>query len=409
MSRKAQRRPERTPNLLPDRRRAFWLKQTLLIALFGGLALSWRLWIATRGFPCCPVFSWLPAIPYPLDYAWFAVLLLLLAGALVLPQPRWCLILFAVLAGLLGLWDQNRWQPWFYQYTLMLLALACFPWRNADAPPERTEAVLDACRIVIACTYFWSGLHKMNWSFVDQLYPWLIGPWLSWFPEGLRPAMRASGYLAPVAEMAIGLGLLGRRFRNAAVAGSWIMHVFLLLCLGPLGLSYNSVVWPWNVAMMAFTGILFWRTGERPALSILRPGRRVAPAVALVLVGILPLLRGPRWLDAYFAAELYSGRTTFGVLYLRSPLHEQLPAEARPHVRHVDGDLYCVDLVEWALDELNAPPNPEARVYRVLARPFGSRAEHPSDAILEIVEPPRRRDGPSRVSRFDGAHLNGSD
>ena len=157
--------------------------------------------------------------------------------------------------------------------------------------------------------------------------------------------------------------------------------------------------------MMAFTGILFWNTGERSFTAILWPGDRPVPAAALVLVGILPLLRPAGLLDTYLAAELYSGRATIGAVYLRAPNIEKLPPEVRPYVQQAAGGYYRLDLVDWAFGELNAPPNPEVRVYRAMVRPFCEQAGSPSDVILEIAEPPGWLGGPPRVSRWDCSQL----
>ena len=102
-------------SLEPDRK-LIWLKITLAVALGLGFVLSWRLWISSRLFPLCPIIASLPAVPFPFDYIWFALILGLLAGICFRARPRMLVIAFLVLAGLLCLFDQMRWQPWFYQY-----------------------------------------------------------------------------------------------------------------------------------------------------------------------------------------------------------------------------------------------------------------------------------------------------
>ena len=42
------------------------------------------------------------------------------------------------------------------------------------------------------------------------------------------------------------------------------MHVFIPAAIGPLGRNYNTVVWPWNVAMVAFLLLLFFRPADEP-------------------------------------------------------------------------------------------------------------------------------------------------
>ncbi|HKY44373.1 MAG TPA: hypothetical protein VJM50_14900, partial [Pyrinomonadaceae bacterium] len=71
-----------------------------------------------------------------------------------------------MLAGLLSLFDQTRWQPWFYQLIFMLLGLGLFAWKR---PERKNNAVaLNVCRLIILCTYFWSGLQKLNVTFIRE-------------------------------------------------------------------------------------------------------------------------------------------------------------------------------------------------------------------------------------------------
>ncbi len=65
----------------------------------------------------------LPAVPFPFDQIWFFSLLGLLVAIIIVAQPRRLILVFVVLAGLLSMWDQTRWQPWFYQYFFMLAAI----------------------------------------------------------------------------------------------------------------------------------------------------------------------------------------------------------------------------------------------------------------------------------------------
>src|SRR5215472_14436791 len=103
-------------------RRLVVLKTTIAIALICGFALSWRLWISSRLFPLSPVSQLLPTIPSPLDKLWLSVLIGMALAIAVVVRPRRLTVCFLGLAGLLSLWDQNRWQPWFYQYFFMLAA-----------------------------------------------------------------------------------------------------------------------------------------------------------------------------------------------------------------------------------------------------------------------------------------------
>jgi hypothetical protein len=99
----------------PERQVALLVRVTA-VAIGCSFLLSWKLWLSSRLFPLAPVSNRLPEIAYPFDYIWFLSLLGLLAVISFLPRSRKIVLIFVCLAALLSLWDQTRWQPWFYQY-----------------------------------------------------------------------------------------------------------------------------------------------------------------------------------------------------------------------------------------------------------------------------------------------------
>jgi hypothetical protein len=161
--------------------RLLLLRITLALACLAGFLLSTELWLASRVYPLTPLFDWMPAVPSPVDQLWFGSLCFLLAVIVVVRRSRKYLLAFVVLAGLLSLFDQSRWQPWFYQYLFMFMALAVYPWGEQNL--EKRELALNICRFIVASTYLWSGLQKLNASFVEDLFPWLVEPLVACCPE----------------------------------------------------------------------------------------------------------------------------------------------------------------------------------------------------------------------------------
>lgn len=195
------------------------------------------------------------------------------------------------------------------------------------------------------------------------------------------------GIVAPLVEASIGVGLL-TRYRNWAVILALGRYAFILLCLGPLGHDWNTVVWPWNVAMATFVVLLFWRTGDISPKKILLPTRRrpsYLHAVVLVLFAVMPLFGLFGLWDSYLSASLYSGNNERGALFVSGTVKDRLPAEIREHVADVPaGEKYALNLYRWSYEELNVPPYLEARVFRNVARHVCSYAGEPSGGRLEI-------------------------
>jgi hypothetical protein len=321
--------------------------------MFAGLLPAHKLWLSERFYPQTPVWpSWKP-LPFPFDVAALLTLLVLLLLIAAAPKPARWIAAFAVLAIALALLDQSRWQPWFYQYLFMLIAVGL----GGEA------AALNTCRLIVVSIYLWSGLQKAHSHFTGDVFPWLIEPALRFLPSSLAPVVSKCGIIIPIVEAALALGLLTRRFRNAAVLVAIATHTLILLSIGPLGHNANTVVWPWNIAMAAFVFILFWRTDDF-SFSDLVWGKNFAfQKVVLVLFGLAPALSFFNLWDNYLSAALYAGNKNQAIIYFDASVVDRLPETIKGYVEDKK-----LDVSDWSYGELNVPPYPEVRIYKNVAR-----------------------------------------
>jgi hypothetical protein len=378
------------------------LKIVLVAAIICGFAISRRLWLSSsRTYPTAPVSDALPHIPFPLDYFWLAIVGLLLATVLVSERPRKFVVAFLVAAGLLCLWDQTRWQPWFFQYYFMLAAL-CVGARGGGGE-SGNSAALNACRLIVAATYFWSGVQKINHSFAAEIMPALLSPYLRHLPRAFGALLVVMAVAAPLVEVCAGVGLLMRRTRRAACLLALSTNIVALALLVPVGA--NAIVWSWNAAMVAFVFALFWRDDTSTARGILVGRKSFAQAALLLLFGVMPLLSFFNLWDSYLSAALYSGNTSRAVVYVSDSMKDRLPARAQASVRRM-ADRNLLSLLRWSDAELNVPPYPEPRAYFKLARWVCARAESASDAVLVIESRPGIFDGARTSSVHDCGEFN---
>ena len=399
----------RSSCLAPEQK-LLWLKITTAIALICGFALSFRLWISSRLFPLSPVSDSLPAVPFPFDYIWFFVLIGLLLAIIVIAQPRRLILAFLALAALLSLWDQTRWQPWFYQYCFMLAAIGLYAWKKPDArndPKQQSavrnhEAALNACRVIVVFTYFWSGLQKLNSNFVRETWPDIAGPWLHFLPPAVKKVPAGFALIIPLLEVAIALGLITRKFRNVSIALAVATHIFVLMLL--LSSGENAVVWPWNIAMALSVVILFWQdkqTGSRNILAV----NNAFHALVLLFFAVLPAFSFvDRW-DSYLSSALYSGNTDQAVIYVSPSVIDHLPAAIRPHIWQ-SSQPFFLDINRWAYGELNVPVYPEPRIYRRVAEQICTLAGNSSDIRLRILKKPNPFSGLRKSEYYDCDHLD---
>ncbi len=344
------------------------LKIAIAVALFAGLALSPKLWLTERVYPMTPVWTLLRPIPAPFDYLLYGAMLAMLVAIAVAARPAKLIAIFLVLAVAIAMFDQSRWQPWFYQYLIMLGAVGFL----------KRDSAWNTCRLVMVCTYFWSGLQKANLDFVHNVFPFMMGAAAQYIPSW-------AGFFAPLIEMAIGIGLL-TRFRTYAIYGAIAMHGFILLAIGPLGSNSNSVVWPWNIAMICFLVILFWRQ-EVSAGEVLWPREGVYQKVVLALFGIAPILSFFNLWDGYLSSALYSGVRNTAVIYVTDSLKSRLPKEIVDHVYPSNkAGTGILILREWSMSELNAGIYPEPRIYKSLGRYVCTYTRDPAEMKLWIKQ-----------------------
>jgi hypothetical protein len=365
-------------------------------ALAAGVLLASRLFLATRAFPRVPVLDGWPLLQPPLDAIALGALFAALCGVAFAPRPRWWATAATVLALVLALEDQSRWQPWFYQYVAMIGALAV---------ARDSGDTLAAWRVVLVGLYLWSGIQKLNVTFMARVFPWLVEPVAAVLPAGTREILLPGWVVVPMTEIAVALGLLVPRLRNAAVVAAIATHVVIFGLLGPLAHGTNAVIWPWNVAMAVLVALLFWNARGPSALDAIVPRRIGAHAAMLALFVALPVLSfAGRW-DSYLSGELYSGNIKVGALSITDRVAARLPDVVRRHVVSDRVGSNMLDLHEWSMSELSVPSYPEDRVFRAAARDMCRLADNPGDVVLVVFGRPGILTGQREISRNDCAAL----
>jgi hypothetical protein len=362
--------------------RLFWLKTTVILAFCIGLAMSSRLWIGPRSYPQAPVFGTLPAIEGFIAYSLFAALFVFAAAALVSPKPQRFIAAFLAIIAVLCFFDQTRWQPWVFQYGFLLATLALFSWSSDDVDGQKRT--LNIARLIIASTYIFSGLQKMNLNFVENDFPWLVQPITNVFPSTIN-LFHYFGVAVPFVQVAFGIGLLTRRYRRASLILAVSMHLFILAMFGPAGLDWNNIVWPWTTAMALFDILLFAGKADFSFREVMWTRRRYHAAVLIVFV-MLPFLSFPNLWDSYLSAALYSGNLTEAQIYTTDAGKASLPAVISSRLVRTSPDTNVLNIQRWAIEDLNVTPYPETRVYRKIAKGVCNQLRDPAQLVLIVRE-----------------------
>ncbi|HEY4921041.1 MAG TPA: hypothetical protein VII40_13125, partial [Xanthobacteraceae bacterium] len=309
----------------------FWLKTIVILAFCLGLAMSPHLWIGPRSYPLAPVFDFLPPAVHPVDDVLFAVLFALAGAILVAPRPQKFMGAFLAVIVIFCLLDQTRWQPWVFLYGFLLATLALFSWDSEDAAGR--NRALDIARLIMAGTYLFSGLQKINQNFMQNDFPWIVSPVTDLLPAA-APELHWLGTAAPFIQVAFALGLLTRRFRRISLIVAVAMHVFILAMFGPLGLNWNNIIWPWTAAMAVIDILLFNTKQEFSWRDIVWSGPHPCHAAILVVFIGLPLLSFVNAWDSYLSAALYSGNLTEAQIYTNDRGRDSLPETFKAYLAH---------------------------------------------------------------------------
>lgn len=353
--------------------RVNYTRIVVVLGFAAGFVLSHRLWISTRFYPLIPVIPTLRPIPFPFDYISAAVLFLLLSLIALTSRPRPYIFGFVGLLLFLALFDQTRWQPWVYLYLFILLSLGCFSWKREDIQGQKN--VLNICRLIIVATYFYSGLQKMNHRFAAIAVVSMLGPRASHLP-----LLHVWPWIMAGIEASLAVGLLTRKYRNLAVFCGIGMHAFILFSNIVIHV-WNSVVWPWNITMMALLVLLFWKADFSFA-GVLWRNPIALQKIVLLVFGVMPLLSFFGWWDSYLSASLYSANAPEARIIVRDTVRDHLPGRVRNYTQRLSSGLYGLDVEKWALGELNVPPYPAMRVYRAVGAEVCKYANNSPDVAL---------------------------
>ncbi len=274
----------------------------MCLFLLIGMLLSFNLWKADRFFPLAPFVHGLNESSTQLNSLLLTVLTLSLMAAIFSNKTIFIRVALCALIIIL-LQDQQRWQPWVYCYLLLLLPFAI-------SPRERQPiSALICAQIVLIGIYLWSGIHKFNSNFIELTFTNILTNFFQIKNEKIINVIRYSGYLVPIIEVFIAVALTIPKLRTLGVLLVVSMHTFILVYLSPLGVDDNSIVYPWNIAMILLTALLFFKQ-KNNVTSIIQGTiqMKLLSAVLIVLVLILPLLNFINKWDSYLSFSLYSDK-----------------------------------------------------------------------------------------------------
>lgn len=349
------------------------LRTTFLFWLVAKL-ISYKVWLADRFFPVVPSFTFLPEFPSWLHLFLFAASLFLLVFLLIFPKKNSLLLSLLIIEMLTCSLDVTRWQPWEYQYLFIVFIFLL--------NKKNDKNFLSAIVFLLSMIYIFSGMHKFNGAYLFSTWSQMILDDFLGLPSKIIANIYVHylGLLLPIIEMMGGLALLLMKNKKIPALVLIAMHIFILLLIGPTGINYNSVVWPWNVAMIAFLYFLFFRGSAEFSFKNLLKGLN---PIVIIFWAVLPLLNFFGYWDLYLSSGLYSGKEIrMDICFSETDGTENLLQYTNEKWAFVDcGKNQRISLFQWSFEEMNVPPYPALWYYKKFLREWTSKYG-PADFIL---------------------------
>ena len=353
------------------------LKITSVFWIFTKL-FSYNLWHTERLFPLIPPFDFLENIPNFIHLALFFLALAGIAFIGFFPRNKFILGITIIVEITSCMLDQNRWQPWEYQYLLTFL-FHFFYFKNQ-------KQFVNYFSFLLIVIYLNSGLHKLNGSFLYVVWEKMI--LIKFFGLNFNQInntyIHFAGLLLGLIEVLSAFGCLF--FKNKKIFALLLvgMHLFILVLVSPIGVNYNSIILPWNVLMIFLILIVFYNNDSKLSFNNLIIGFNKIP---FLILGILPFFCFMGLYDNFFSFNLYSG----SLKYLRICVDEnKISPEYKPYFAKNKSNCVTKKVIsgnDWSLKEMNVVIYPEVRFYKGIIKNWKEKNPD-SDAQFYIYQYP---------------------
>jgi hypothetical protein len=328
--------------------------------------ISFQAWVAEgRLFPIIPAFDAFtvqPVVHQTLFWISVTAMGLLLFFARI--KALTIILIISEIASCLL--DVARWQPWEFQYLFIIFIFSYSLYKP--------KVFYNAVAFMLATIYIFSGLHKLNGGFLYTIWENMM---LRSFAgvsskQIVFLQLHYIGLILPVIEIIAGFALLLMKNKKWPSFVLIAMHLFNLVFLGPYGLNYNIIVWPWNVAMIAYLYLMFIYNRQQFLFSFMFAGRN---RLVLIFFGLLPILSFWGYWDSHFSSNLYSGKTKNLAICVEEKAVPQLRPYFSKDTHHICTNTSMLKVQKWAFEGVGLPPYPEEWYYRRFVQQW--KKEHP--------------------------------
>lgn len=356
------------------------------------LTVTWKVWAGHSERSVVPLLSVAAAVPKGVDVAIgcsLGALLVAIVCLLRIDRRRQkvsvttnrVVCIAWVLAAALPLLNMQTLQPWHWLFLLLI----------AQWLTSRNQSIL-LWRQTLAGIYVFAAVSRIGPQ-IDSGMSVRIFAMLSdllHLPALQRdPSVVFAGCVAmSVLEGCVGAGLLFKKTRQPAVVAGVLLHLSLILLLGPFGLQQQPGVLIWNLFLLLALLIVFWPTvNPPPAPDSPRPTER---RNWLVLIWAIPLSGLFGLADNWISWQVYSPRPETIRFLVHESAVSKVPDDLQPYLQRprFPNEWHWLRLNQYVLQTTGAPAYPEDRYQ--LAHATTVAKDLPPEAVQFVVDRPER-------------------
>jgi len=337
-----------------------FIKIVTAIFMLIGLLMTFKVWTLNHDFPVIKVVGFLPQLGSQTTYFTF-ILLIIATSVSIFWHKSKIYSLIILLSVLLLSQDYMRWQPWVYMYGLIF-------WIVSLSKKNNSQQLIWALQLLMAGIYFWAGGHKLN-PFFRNTFPLemaqVLGHLFNIESLSIIYKLTYLGFLIPLIEIAIGIGLLFKKYRFYALVTASITHVIIIVFQAPHGFNYFGIVYPWNLAMLLIIWVLFY--GDTSKIIFKEARKSILLKVIFVLIWLLPSLNIFGLWHNYASFKLYTGNDKYLFVVvdkadLNSTLDQFKPYQFNKYKQlntqfNITANKKIISLYDWSINTYHIPLN----------------------------------------------------
>lgn len=339
---------------------ALILRTTLLSWLFTKW-MSRRMWTTGRLLPTAPLCEYLDHVPAIVHIVLFVLSIASMIW-LIIKSNKYILIGLLIIEICLCSLDQNRLSPLEYLYCFIVFIYIIHS--------SHSELIPASIGLLLVSTYFYAGLCKLNEGFLQSVWDRVMLRFFFKVPAEViaRPWVYYSGYLLGITELLSGVGLLFTKTQSRSALSLIIMHLFILIFLGPFGLRGYRTIWPWNIAMMLFLYLIFLKKNE--TIAIFPQAAKGWGKLIVICWIVLPAFSFWGYWDNNLSSKVWSGNVPRMIICIQDtskckPLQRFCNKKDIANICHGQA---TIEIQHWAGSETGVSAYSQIRTYRIMQK-----------------------------------------